>query len=483
MKSPNPHLIEVDLVSSRARTAVAGQSVELLTYNDSFPGPLLRFREGDRVRVSLTNRLGEPTNLHLHGLHVPPDVDAPGRIVSDGETAGYEFDLLPGSAGTYWYHPHAHGRVAEQLFAGLAGPLIVDARDGELSELDGVHEELLLLKDLSIEGSRVAPHTADDWLNGKEGELVLVNGQHRPRITLPGGVSRLRVINAWNARAFLLQLEGHELTVLGAGVGFAEEAVEVESLLLAPGERADLLVTLRRTGDVSLVALPYDRGADMGGMAAMARMGGMQPMGGMGGMQQMEGMGGMHGMSDMAAGDADAATHHGEGGRLGSTETITLATLAGSELSPEPRLPDRLSTLPPYDPRDAKQRRQIVMSEEMGAGPVRFLLNGRSYEPGWIDFRSALASFEIWELVNAADMDHPFHVHIHPFIVLTRNGRPDSVRMWRDTVNLSLGEHVEILVPLSDFEGAVVYHCHIVEHEDPGMMGTFEVTSETAPTP
>jgi FtsP/CotA-like multicopper oxidase with cupredoxin domain len=117
----------------------------------------------------------------------------------------------------------------------------------------------------------------------------------------------------------------------------------------------------------------------------------------------------------------------------------------------------------------------------MGAGPVRFLLNGRSFEPGRIDFRPELGSFEIWELVNETDMDHPFHVHIHPFIVLSRNGRPEPVRMWRDTMNLSEGDHVEILVPFSDFDGAVVYHCHIVEHEDGGMMGTFEVTSETAP--
>ena len=462
--------IEVDLVASPTRTTVAGQSVELLAYDDSFPGRLLRFREGDRVRVSLTNGLGEPTNLHLHGLHVPPDVDAPGKLVSDGETVAYEFELLPGSAGTYWYHPHAHGRVAEQLFRGLAGPLIVDTRDGELSELDGVHEEVLLLKDLSIDGSEVASHSADDWLNGKEGELVLVNGRHRPRITLPGGVSRLRVINACNARIFLLQLKGHELTVLGAGIGFAETAVSVESLLLAPGERADLLVTLRATRDVPLVALPYDRGADMSGMDEMADMSGMQ---------QMAGMAGMHQMGDMAAG-RNVATHHGGDGRLGNTEAITLATLAG-ELSPAPRLPDRLAALPAYGPRDARRRRQIVLSEEMGAGPVRFLLNGRSFEPGRIDFRPELGSFEIWELVNETDMDHPFHVHIHPFIVLSRNGRPEPVRMWRDTVNLSEGDHVEILVPFSDFDGAVVYHCHIVEHEDRGMMGTFEVTSETAP--
>jgi FtsP/CotA-like multicopper oxidase with cupredoxin domain len=474
-------LVEVDLVAGLTRTTVAGRSVNLATYDGAFPGPLLRFREGDRVRLRLTNRLGEPTNLHLHGLHVPTAVDDPEKVVDDGETLVYEFELLPGSAGTYWYHPHAHGRVAEQLFRGLAGPLIVDAGDGDLPELAGVHEEVLLLKDLSIQGSRVAPHTADDWLNGKEGEFVLVNGRERPRIIAPGGLSRLRVVNACNARAFQLQLEGHELTVLGAGIGFAEQPISVESLLLAPGERADLLVTLGEIGDVSLVALPYDRGADMSGMDAMGGMGEMGGMGKMGGMGEMGGVAGMGGMGEMSgATRASDAAHHGARGRLGNTDTIVLATLAGAESWPAPRLPDHLAALPSYDAREAQRRRRIVLSEEMGTGPVRFLLNGRSYEPGRIDFVCEFGSFEIWDVVNEADMDHPFHVHVDPFIVLSRNGRPEPVRMWRDTVNLSEGEHVEILVPFEDFSGKVVYHCHIVEHEDRGMMGLFEVTSETS---
>ena len=318
-----------------------------------------------------------------------------------------------------------------------------------------------MLKDLSIEGSRVARHTPRHWLNGKQGELVLVNGQHRPRITAPGGVARLRVINACNARIFVLGLEGHQMTLLGAGIGFAEQAARVESLRLAPGERADLLVTLGRTGEVALAALPYDRGADMGDMAAM-------PAGG-------QGHGGHDTQDREAMGGGRAAAHHGAQRRLGNTEVIVLATVAAAKLSPPPRLPDRLAVLPSYDPRAARRRR-IVMSEEMGAGPVRFLLNGRSYEPGRIDFACELGSAEIWELVNEADMDHPFHVHIDPFIVLSRNGRPEPVRMWRDTVDLSPGDRVEIIIPFRDFAGNVLYHRHFAEHEDRGMMGLFEVT-------
>lgn len=120
-------MTEVELEALRVTRSVAGRPVELLTYNGAFPGPLLRLAEGDHVRIRLTNRLEEPTNLHLHGLHIPPDADDPTRLVAPGEMTVYEFDVPPGSARTYWYHPHAHGSVAPQLFGGLAGPLVVES--------------------------------------------------------------------------------------------------------------------------------------------------------------------------------------------------------------------------------------------------------------------------------------------------------------------------------------------------------------------
>jgi FtsP/CotA-like multicopper oxidase with cupredoxin domain len=114
----------------------------------------------------------------------------------------------------------------------------------------------------------------------------------------------------------------------------------------------------------------------------------------------------------------------------------------------------------------------------MGRGPVRFLINGQAFEPGRLDFRSQLGSVEVWEVINDADMDHPFHLHVYPFIVLTRNGEPQSMRMWRDTVNLAAGDRVELLVTLEHFSGTTIYHCHIVEHEDRGMMARFAVDQE-----
>ena len=115
-------VVEADLVAGRARASVAGRPVDVFAYNGAFPGPLLRFREGDRVRVRLANRLGEPTNLHLHGLHIPPAVDAPEKLVGDGETLAHEFGLLPGSAGTYGYHPTRTGGSPSSCSAAWPGP-------------------------------------------------------------------------------------------------------------------------------------------------------------------------------------------------------------------------------------------------------------------------------------------------------------------------------------------------------------------------
>ncbi len=464
--TPGDGVTRAELEAVPATKVVAGRSAELLTYNRAFPGPLLRFREGDRVRIGLTNRLGEPSNLHLHGLHVPLEVDDPARMVADGDTIVYEFDVLPGSAGTYWYHPHAHGSVSPQLFGGLAGALVIDGPD-DPAELADADEQILVLKDLAIDGSRVSPHTADDWLNGKEGDLLLVNGEVQPRIVTSSGLLRLRLINACNARYFLLGVEDHQLTVLGAGIGFAEAPLTVAELLLAPGERADVLVALHRS-EVDLAALPYDRGADMSGMDDMAHRSVMA------GTEHPVTADKGHSMQGPDAGHGQVADH-GAGGRLGNRQPMTLATFTAPEPAPPLRLPARLASLPTHGPDEVRARRRIVLSEEMGHRPVRFLLNGQAFEPGRIDFRSQLGSIEVWEVVNDADMDHPFHLHVYPFIVLGRNGEPEPVRMWRDTVNLAAGDRVELLVPFEHFSGTAIYHCHIVEHEDRGMMACFAV--------
>lgn len=167
-RRPAAGIVEADIVAAPRAVQTGGGRARLWTYDGSFPGPLLRVREGDHVRLRFTNALPEETNLHLHGLHISPDVDDPFLSVAPGDTHLYEFDVPPESRGLHWYHPHVHGDVARQMFAGLAGPILVDG-DGEAVELDDADDRVVVLKDLALRDGAPEPHSFIGWRHGKEG--------------------------------------------------------------------------------------------------------------------------------------------------------------------------------------------------------------------------------------------------------------------------------------------------------------------------
>jgi FtsP/CotA-like multicopper oxidase with cupredoxin domain len=418
-------VVAVDLVAATGTAAVGGNSAILSTYNGSFPGPLLRWREGDRIRLRLRNRLDEPTNLHLHGLHLPPSIDDPFLEVPPGETTTYEFTVPRDCAGTYWYHPHVHGRVARQLFAGLAGAIVVDPSADDAA-ISGIEEHVLLLKDLTLRNGRVAAHLPFDWFDGKEGELLLVNGAWRPRLAAAAPLIRLRLINACNARYYRLLLEGHFLYQIATDGGLLDRPIRRQSLLLSPGERAEVLVRLRPDGEFRLLDMPYDRGA--------------------------------------------AAMHHGHG--RGNAEPIPLLSIRTSHHRRFVELPAALGRVRALVPAaDAAVRRLVLSEGMMGA----FRINGRSFDPRRDDVRGRLGSVEVWEIENRGAMDHPFHLHTYPFQILSIDGTPAAFPAWKDVVNVRPGSRVRLAVPLADFGGRTVFHCHIAEHEDLGMMGVLAV--------
>lgn len=359
-----------------------GGTTRRLTYGGTLPGPTLRFEEGQRVRIHFTNRLGEATNLHLHGIPMPPEVDAPHRVVEPGESAIYEFTLPAGSAGTYWYHPHLHGQVARQLGAGLAGAIVVTGPI-DRAALGHASEEVLVLQDSGLANGEVA------------------------RVRAPAGLVRLRIVNASTARTWALQLEGAEAFLAGLDGGFLEAPVPIPGVALAPGERADLLVPASRAGEIRLV----------GGDAVLARI--------------------------AVQGEATV------------------------------ELPERLAEVERLDEKTAVATRRVVWGGALD--PLRFHVNGRPFDPRRIDFEAGLGTLEIWEVENPMRMDHPFHLHIHAFQVLDRNGVPEPFRAWRDTVNVRPGEKVRIAVPFRSFPGVTMFHCHVAEHEDRGMMAHLAV--------
>jgi FtsP/CotA-like multicopper oxidase with cupredoxin domain len=214
----------------------------VLAYNGTVPGPTLRLRPGDVLQVRLVNRLDAATNLHTHGLHVSPqgNGDNPFLRIEPGQSFDYEFALPPDHhPGTYWYHPHLHGLVADQLQAGLYGAIVIE------DDLPATRERLLIVSDISLRGDgAVRPASPPEMVMGREGDLVMVNGQLRPQLAArPGERERWRVVNACTSRFLRLALPGQQLHLLAVDSGYLARPAAVEEVLLAPGNRADLLVT------------------------------------------------------------------------------------------------------------------------------------------------------------------------------------------------------------------------------------------------
>jgi FtsP/CotA-like multicopper oxidase with cupredoxin domain len=423
-----PDLVEINLEALETRVRLETGDAFLKTYNGLFPGPVLHVREGDTVRLNFTNRLREPTNLHLHGMRLAPDVDAPLLEISPGASRLYEFAVPKGSSGTYWYHPHVHGRVATQMAAGLSGALIVSGPLEVMPELRQAEDHVVVLKDLALVNGVPRRHSMMDAMAGMKGS-IFVNGLRTPTIRARSSLVRLRLVNASNARAYRLRLEQHLLHLIASDAGMIERPVALEELLLVPGERAEVLVQLRGAGSFRLENLPYNRGPhDMNGMM----------------------------------------------GRESAQESLALLTLIAPDDPAPTRLPSSLMPVERLQVDRAVVTRHIVMQESMM--PMGFYLNGERFDHHRVDLHGKLGALEVWELENRGDMDHPFHLHTYPFQILERDGVPEVVRAWKDVVNVRRHERVKIAVPLRDFTGLTVYHCHVLEHEDLGMMGLLEVT-------
>ena len=280
-----------------------------------------------------------------------------------------------------------------------------------------------------------------DAMLGREGEQVLVNGQVRPVVTVPsGGTHRWRVVNTCVSRFLRLRLDGQPFGLLGYDGQALHDPVERDELLLAPGNRVDVLVRAPQGGSSSLRALPYDRG-------------------GMGGMGGMGGSGAMTGGSD--------------------GEEVELATVvAGPVLDGSSGWVGRATPVEDLRGTAVDTGRTIAMSGGgAGMAMTEFGFDGRTFDPGRVDQRLRLGTVEEWTVTNPTTMDHPFHLHVWPMQVVAAADLDESAGpQWRDVVVVPAGGRVTVRVPVRRFGGRTVYHCHVLDHEDLGMMGVVEAT-------
>lgn len=447
-------LLNLSLEARSHSIQLGQQQGTLMTYNGQIPGPRLEAKPGDTVRIQFTNKLSQPTNLHFHGLHIPPTGNSDNIFLSvpPSATQTYEFTLPQNHpAGTFYYHPHVHESVAEQVFGGLGGIFVVRGGLDEIPEVQAAKEEFLFLKDFALDANgQIPPPGHMDLMRGREGAILTVNGQMNPTVTIHSkGLLRLRIVNASTSRFYRLKLEEHPFYLIATDGGAIAQPVELQELLLSPGERAEVLVQGNRPPkQYRLLSLPYDRG----GMGMMG--GGM-----MGGMQ-----GGMMGNSPSV-----------------SNQPQVIATLSyqGSVAQQLP-LPEKLIPVVTL-PQPSKTRR-IEMSMLMGMQPgmgmqMAFLFNNKTFDMDRVDAAVKLGTVEDWELVNVDPdgMEHSFHLHTNSFQVISRNGKPDPYQAWEDTLRVRANETVRVRIPFRDFAGKTVYHCHVLDHEDLGMMGIVEM--------
>ncbi|MFU8805605.1 MAG: multicopper oxidase family protein, partial [Bradymonadaceae bacterium] len=359
--------------------------------------------------------------------------------VQPGETFTYDFVVQ--DEGLFWYHPHMH--TDEQVARGLYGALVVRGPGDDA--VDVADEDIIVLHDMRIDenGEIVIANDMVSLMNGRQGNYVFANGHLRPIKNLRAGERhRLRIANTSSARFYRLALPDHTFHKIATDGHLLESPVEVEEVLLTPGERVDLIVTATAAPgtEVDLMSLPYERGHDTGHASAFPVL-------------------------TLRYGPDEAV------------ETPALpASLASFAALPEAD-DDTIELIMSEDPMDH--------SDDPHAGheghgdsamePV-FRINGEAF-PDITPIHATLGSTQIWTLVNDSEMDHPFHLHGFFFEVLDRDGVPAPYRMRKDTVNLAAHETVRISVTFDGFPGRWMYHCHILEHEERGMMGELIVTA------
>jgi FtsP/CotA-like multicopper oxidase with cupredoxin domain len=420
----------------------------------SYLGPIIKAHQGENIRIRFTNSIPEASIVHWHGLHVPARMDGhPRYVVPQGHSYLYEFQVN-NRAGTYWYHPHPHGRTGPQVYGGLAGLFLVsDAEERSLGLPDGEYNVPLVIQDrafdrdnqlLYMSGNRMAQMT------GFLGDSILVNGW--PDFTLPVSTTayRLRLLNGSNSRIYKLAWQdSRPLVIIGTDGGLLEKPTSRPYVFLAPGERIELWSDFsdRSVGyETALISLPFDGGGMGRGMMMGGRMGANQNL------------------------------PNGAKLSLFNIKITKSVTIKRS-------LPQKLSDMGSIQETDAdnySRPRQFYLN----MGHMQWTINGRVFQMEGVaeDEMVRLGSKEIWEFHNTGGgmmrMPHPIHLHGKPFRVIGRSGVRHQGYVdegWKDTVLLMPGESVRILVTFDDYPGLFLYHCHNLEHEDMGMMRNYYV--------
>ena len=426
---------------------IPGKPTPTLGYNGNYLGPTIRIEKGSMARIEVTNQFNEITTVHWHGMILPAAMDGgPHQKIAPQQKWISEFPVIQPAA-TLFYHSHAHNNTGQQVYRGLAGLLIIDDESQQLPlpREYGVDDIPVIIqdRDLADDGSLQYLRFMPERMVGKHGHTLLVNGAVSPVFKAKKSPLRLRLVNASNARFYQLAFgDNRPFHVIASDGGLLRAPVNAKQLTIAPAERYEILVDVSDRKQVMLKSFAGAGNANHGPMRMM----------------------GMDRDFDVLLIDAEAA------------------------VKSNTSVPKQLATMPDWSDKTITNQRRLELQMGMGMGMMgqggmaggMLRINGQSFSMERIDFRAQSNGYEIWDIGNRSPMVHPFHVHNTQFRIVGRSGSElSTVEIGlKDTVVIHQSEVVRILVPTgpyADPKNPYMFHCHILEHEDGGMMGQFTV--------
>ncbi len=442
-------VLQTSIRCAYAYRDVGGVRLYLRSYEGGAPGPTLRMKPGETLKIRLSNDLPpnrdaapadisvphqfNNTNFHFHGAHCSPSgiADNVMRSMVPGEAYDIEIELPKDhTKGSYWYHPHHHGSADVQMASGMSGMIVVEGDFAEVPEISQAKERVLVLGQ-TVYDDRFMIESFDTLFPETATRFLTVNGQRRPTISMrPGEVQRWRILAAQYQDDMLLELEKHDLHVI-AYDGIQLGAMEtMKTHLILPGQRADVLVQAGAPGTYELHAKDYDQGhpSPVGPLARVVVSG--EPM-------------------NMKLPSA--------------LPKAPLESIKDSELTGSRKLTFS-ATSPEADAAGHWQE-------------FSFFVDGKRFDPNRIDQRVKLGSVEEWTILNTHEHDdHVFHIHTNPMEVTKLDGKPLATPQWRDTAIVKRkGGTMTFRSRFLDFTGVYMLHCHMMNHEEMGMMQTVEV--------
>lgn len=426
-------ILETTIIIGEHEGMVGNEPVKAITYNGSLNGPTLHVNPGERMVVYYVNMLDQPTNIHFHGLHVSPVgiSDNIFRVIGPGETAKYVLDIpIDHARGTFWYHSHLHGLSTDQVGGGLSGLLVVEGLEDLLPDV---------LRNITQQTFTLRGFPWHFWhLNYTSPTYQTINGEINPVVSISPGETQLwRFANIDPGTFYNITLPGHTFRVIEEDGSPVWEIWDSSYLVIPAGKRFSVLVTGGEEGTHPLKMLPYRGGVT-------------------------------HAYPEITVATINVQGNTG----------IETAELNALGLVPRDDLADD----------GVHEIRELVFSaSESNTTVNRFgeegtnMIDGKVFDHNRVDQTVKLGDLEEWVIKNIDDDDHTFHIHINDFQVLSVNGQPYEAHGLQDTVILPGNGEVVIRMQFEDFVGKFVYHCHILPHEDTGMMGIVEVVDPLTP--